>query len=753
MQQPARQSHSFQRALAFHKEGRLTEAEQIYLEILRAAPGDVRAGHLLGMIRYQQGRYQEALELIGRALKGSLPQPLSDYGLVLQALGRLDEALAAFDRALLLAPQNPDTLSRRGNVLFAMGRHDAALASYLAALDLRPKHVDALNNCGVVLNRLRRFPEALASFDRALAENPGHAEAWNNRGNALRALHRGEEALLSYDRAIRCRPRYADAWNNRGAGLWELRNLPEALKSLDTALDIAPGHPEVLLNRGVVLRELKRLDDALRSLEAAIAALPAYAEAHYQRGQVLQLMDRPAEAMASFEKSMALDPGHPHAQGALAGAMLYLCDWRLAADKMDGSNGLVQPLVALARDDDLQTHLECARRFAAHTISAVVPLPGRQPVRRDRICLAYLSADFKEHATAYLAAELFERHDRARFEVLGISHGPDDGSAMRARLVRAFDQFHDARSVSDRKAAELLAGHEADILIDLNGHTYGARPGILAWRGAPIQVNYLGYPGTMGADLADYIIADETVLPSDQQPFYAEKIVHLPDCYQVSGSRDVARAAPFRQACGLPETGFVFCCFNNLWKINAGMFDIWMRLLGAVPGSVLWLLAGSPESKVNLSREAAMRGIDPGRLVFAPRLSQPDHLARHGLADLFLDTLPYNAHTTASDALWMGLPVVTCLGRSFAGRVAASLLRAAGVPELAADTLDAYEALALRLARDPVLLKCFRDRLRSRGRLFDVGRFCRNIEKAYERMFETACAGKTPHGFAVEAEN
>jgi predicted O-linked N-acetylglucosamine transferase (SPINDLY family) len=376
---------------------------------------------------------------------------------------------------------------------------------------------------------------------------------------------------------------------------------------------------------------------------------------------------------------------------------------------------------------------------------------ARAPNHSGKIRLAYLSADFKEHATAYLAAELFERHDRSRFQVLGLSSGPDDGSAMRARLVKAFDQFLDVRLMASQDVAETVAGLGVDILVDLNGHTYGSRSDILAWRPAGVQVSFLGYPGSLGADFVDYVIADGTVLPPDRQIFYDEKIVRLPGSYQVSGQRAVG-SLPRRADCGLPETGFVFCCFNNSWKISAGFFDIWMNLLAAVPGSVLWLIGSNEGANVNLRRAAVARGIDPARLIFAPRLAQSDHIARHHLVDLVLDTLPYNAHTTASDALWMGVPVVTCMGKSFAGLVGASLLKAAGLPELATETPMEYETMALRLAMEPGLMQAFRARLSNSrdSALFDTARFCRNIETAYTIMMDIARAGKCPQGFAVE---
>jgi predicted O-linked N-acetylglucosamine transferase (SPINDLY family) len=364
--------------------------------------------------------------------------------------------------------------------------------------------------------------------------------------------------------------------------------------------------------------------------------------------------------------------------------------------------------------------------------------------------IAYVSADFCAHPVAHQIVDLLEQHDRTAFEIHGVSLGPDDGSPIRARLVQATDHFHDVRPMNDRAVIRLLRGLEIDIAVDLTGHTQNGRPGLFAGRAAPIQVSYLGYPGTAGSACMDYILADAIVAPTSDQPFYSEAIVHLPDSYFVSDSRRAVSSAPARRDCGLPETGVVFCCFNQNWKITAAVFDVWMRLLHAVPGSVLWLRDCSPPARSNLQREAATRGIADERLIFADRVDFAQHLARLPLADMVLDTLPYNAHATASDALWAGVPVVTCMGQAFAGRVAASLLHAAGVAELVTTTLDDYESLALNLARDPGALASLKDRLvrgRAMAPLFDTARTTRHIEGAYQQM--VAQCGVTPAGFAV----
>jgi predicted O-linked N-acetylglucosamine transferase (SPINDLY family) len=411
----------------------------------------------------------------------------------------------------------------------------------------------------------------------------------------------------------------------------------------------------------------------------------------------------------------------------------------------------------LGYSSDPALQLACARQFIAREVPVRKPLLWSGEVwKNEKIRIAYVSCGFHQHPTAYLTAELLEIHDRSHFEIIGVSVGPDDQSEIRARLIRAFDRFYDVRSKTDQEVTSLLRELRVDIAVDRSGYTTNARPGIFAGRAAPVQVNYIGFPGTLAAKFYDYILADATVLPFDRQPFYTERIVHLPNSYLVNDTRrPVAARTPTRQECGLPAQGFVFCCFNNSYKITPPVFDIWMRLLSKMEGSVLWLFCDREGAEANLRREAAARNIDPGRLIFARRVPLADHLARHRLADLFLDTLPYNAHTTAADALWMGLPVVTCLGQSFAGRVAASLLRAVGMSDLVTSNPGEYEDLILRIAREPAMLQDLRDRLQRNkvtSPLFDTDLYRRNLESAYLRMLQAWQRGEPPASFTVESD-
>ena len=743
---------------------RLEEAVASYDQAVALKPDYAEAFNNRGNALQELKGFDEALASYDKALslKPDYVEAFSNRGNVLQDLKKLNEALASYDQALALKPAYAEAFYNRGNALRELKRLEEALASYDKALALKPNYTEAVYNRGNALQELERSEEALACYDQALALNPEYAEALFNRGNALQELKRFDEALASYDRALALKPDYAEAFNNRGAALKELKRLEEAVTSYDRALALKSDYAEVFNNRGVALQELKRFDEALASYDRALALKPDYAEAFNSRGFALRELKRFDEALASYEKALALKPDDARAFSGIIDCVNMICDWRrttaFADDviaRVSEKKSVIPPFTLLGYSAEPALQLQCARNF----IEPQVTLLQRsfwtgETWRHDKVRIAYLSADFRQHATAYLVAELFERHDRSRFEVVGVSFGMDDKSEVHGRLVAAFDRFYDVGRKSDEEVAKLLHDLQVDIAIDLKGYTHDSRPGIFAYRPAPIHASYLGFPGTMGAEFIDYIIADKTVVPFEHQPFYTEKIVHLPDCYQVNDSkRKIAERTPTRQEAGLPETGFIFCCFNNNWKITPDVFSLWMRLLHTVEGSVLWLLGDNESAERNLRIEAQARGIDPARLVFASRLPLDEHLARHRLADLFLDTLPCTAHTTASDALWAGLPVLTRQGTTFAGRVAASLLNAIGLPELVTHSIEDYEALALRLAKDPSLLGGCRNRLatnRLTHPLFDTDRFRRHIEAAYLQMWEIWQRGEAPKSFSVD---
>jgi len=751
------------RAAALFRAGDVVGAEQLCRAVLDAKPDDFDALHLSAMVAAGRGRLEVADRLLGRALgthRGSA-EAHANHGSIQSARGLLTQALSSYDRALEMKPELPDALNARGIVLQRLGRYNEALASHDLALKFRPDFVAALNNRGTALKNLRRFDEAFESYDRAIALKPDFVEALSNRGGALKDVGRLEEALESYDRVLALRPDLAAAHYNRGTVLSALKRHNEALASYDRALALKRDFPEALNNRGATLADLRRPREGLASYDRALLLAPAYSEALNNRGAALAHLGRNDAAICDLERALKLNPGLPFARGNLLYARMQCCDWqsydeasnRVIADVSAG-NRVIEPFMFLAVSDSPQDQLRCAQTWVNDQCppSAGGPWIGKR-YRHDRIRLAYVSSHFHQHPLGYLMAHLFELHDRNRFELIAISSGPDDRSAMRTRLKAAFDRFIDVRQRSDHEVVQLMRDMEIDIAVDRSGFTSDARPGIFALRAAPIQVSYLAYPGTMGADFIDYVIADEIVIPPQHDAWYTEKVVYLPDSYQVNDrTREIAERTPSRAELGLPDRGFVFCSFNSNYKTTPRIFDVWMRLLREAEGSVLWLLEVNPAARNNLQREAAARQVHPDRLIFAPKVPHKDHLARHRRADLFLDTLPYNAHTTASDALWAGLPVLTCIGATFAGRVAASLLQAIGLPELITDSLDEYAALALRLAGDPERLHEIRRKLlahRTSWPLFDTDRFRRYIETAYIEMWDRQQRGEPPTSFSV----
>jgi predicted O-linked N-acetylglucosamine transferase (SPINDLY family) len=543
-----------------------------------------------------------------------------------------------------------------------------------------------------------------------------------------------------------------------------MNRVDEALASYDRALALKPDYAQAHYNRGDTLHLLNRLDEALASYDRALALRPDYAEAHYNRGNVLYELKRLDEALACYDRAIAIRPDYPYLIGSRMYCRMHCCDWNnldaawaIVCNAIDLGKHASTPFFLLAIPSTPMQQQRCARSNIQHRFPArFAPLGQRDRYNHDRIRIGYFSNNFSDHPVSHLIAQLIENHDRARFEIIGFSFGSPTADLWRQRLEKAFDRFLDVSTRSDQEIAALARALEIDIVIDLNGFTKRARTGIFALRPAPVQVNYLGYPGTLGAEYMDYLIADATVIPPELRQYYDEKIVYLPHSFQVNNTTRVVSDRPLSRAeLGLPDDAFVFCCFNHNYKITPDAFDIWMRLLHAVEGSVLWLSGGNAAATRNLRLEAEKRGIAPERLVFAMRLeSLAEHLARYRQADLFLDTFYYNAHTTTSDALWAGLPVLTCLGNTFASRVAASLLTAIGLPELITHNHADYESLALELATDPERLAAIRHKLaanRTTQPLFDTARFTRDIEKAYLMMHERYQAGLAAEHIVVEA--
>jgi len=740
---------NLQVATLLHQQGKLDQAEVIYQQLLEIDAKNANALHFLGVIYYQTGQYQSAVAIIGQAIaiNANIESYHSNLGLVLHEMKELNAAVASYDKAIALNPDFTEAHYNRGNALQELKQFDAAIASYDKAIDLKSNYAEAHYNRGNALQELKQFDAAVASYEKAIFLKPDYAEVYSNLGAALQELKKFDAAVVSYEKAITLKPDSAEVYSNLGAAHKELKQLDTAVVSCDKAITLKPDFAPAYLNRGTALQELKQLDASIADYDKAIALKPDFTEAHYNRGNALQELKQFDAAIASYDKAIELKPDYDYLFGMRLHLKMHLCCWQEFESNVSELSLKTQtnakattclPLLALPIGLTEQ-------RKAAETWSTdkypYNPSLGLilKSLSKPKIRIGYYSADFHAHPVSILSVGLFEYHDKSKFELIAFSFGPETQDEIRGRIKNAFDKFIDVSSMSDKGVAALSRELGVDIAIDLGGYTQNCRTGIFSFRAAPIQLSYLGYLGTMGAEYYDYLIADITIIPVNSQKYYSEKIVYLPT-YQVNDSKqEISRASLSREALNLPRSSFVYCCFNANFKITPSTFDGWMRILKAVPESVLLLYTDISTAAKNLKMEAEKRGVNPERLIFGEKLIRTQYLARCRSADLFLDTLPYNAGATASDALWAGLPVLTCMGDSFASRYAASMLFAIGLPELVTETQDEYEALAIELAKNPIKLKIIKDKLDSNRlttSLFDTLRFTKNLESAFFAMHE-----------------
>ncbi|NIO39434.1 MAG: tetratricopeptide repeat protein [Burkholderiales bacterium] len=731
-------------AKAHARKGELEHARALYKAVLEASPNNKRARHALSALQgakqaasstqelpkakfdalvalYNKGQF-EALVDQGEKLTVEYPASFllwNIFGAANAGLGRLDQAVQAFRKASDLNPRSPDAHNNIGNALKKQGKLDAAIAAYRRALAIKPDFAEAHYNLGYVLQDQGKLDAAIAAYRKALAIKPDFADAHNNIGNALQKLGRLDEAVDAYSQALAIKPDFANAH----------------------------------YNIGVALKGQGKLDEAIAAYRRALAIKPDHINAQYNMGNALRDQGKHDAAIAAYRKALAIKPDYARAEAQLRYQQRTICDWdghdvfASASERLGIETAAVSTFAMLSMEDDAQRQMLRSRSYALETFKhSPLTLPEKPDAKPDRLRIGYFSADFCNHATLYLLSGLLHLHDRSQFELFAYSYGRAKSGEMRDQVQGDVDLFTDIADMSDRDVLALAHSHELDIAIDLKGYTQHSRSELFAYRLAPIQINYLGYPGTMSADFIDYIIADAVVIPNDQRKFYTERIIYMPHTYQPNDDRRIiAKTNTTRSDFDLPEDAFVFCCFNNNYKISRREFDIWMRLLNKVDGSVLWLLKSNEWAEQNLRKEAVARGIDPARLVFAKRLSHSEHLARHKHADLFIDTFNCNAHTTASDALWGGLPVVTRIGRQFAARVSASLLNAIGLPELVTETEDDYETLILELAASEEKLARVKTKLdanRLTHPLFDSKRYTCNFESGLRQAFNLYFEGK-----------
>lgn len=776
------------RARGLHQKGELAEAERLYRFLLQRDGGDVDALHGLGLLYARCGRFEDARQLVDRALGlhpgrpefhfhraeiagalGMREQALESYrqalvlrpdffevlvnmGDLLLQMGRTDEPLALLEQAIRLRPDDAAALNNRGNALQALKRHEEALQSFERVLQLLPGNPDVLNNRASALLSLGRFAEAADACRQALAQRADHVPALLNLGRAQAGQDLLEEALQHYDAALALQPAHFDGWRERAALLAGLRRYREARESLGKALALNADSWSDWADLGSILLRLGRPQDALEACDRALALQRNDAALWATRGLALQFLGRDTQAAAAHQNALWLDPGAPYVEGRLAALRLGSCEWGAHAAAtgrilrgVRAGEPAVEPFTLLHLTDRADDQLRCAQTYArAQQPRAARALWEGERYSHGRIRLAYLLGDLREHPSATRLAVLLEGHDRSRFELFGFALG-----------AAAPAHFIDLREATDAEIAARLRHHEIDIAVGVMGGADFGRSAIYGLRPCPVQVTFPGYPGTLGSDCCDYLVADAHVIPAGREACYAENVVRLPDTFQASDTRrPVAPRVPTRTELGLPEEGAVFCAFHTASRITPEMYGAWMDILVAVKDSVLWLASGSDSMQGNLRRAAQARGVGAERLVFAPRAEHAEHLARLQHADLALDTLPFNGNDAASDALRRGVPVITCCGDALAARMAGSLLHAIGMPELVTSTLEDYKALAIRLGGDPQLLAETRRKLaanRLTHPLFDTGRFRRHIEAAYEIMWQRYQAGEPPAAFSVDA--
>ncbi|AWW50333.1 tetratricopeptide repeat protein [Polynucleobacter paneuropaeus] len=697
--------------------GRLDDAERSLKQVLKIQTKNADALCFLSVVAAYKTEWNVALELINKSIQ-SAPNNSSAYcnkGNILKEIGRYDDALKCYDRAIQLNSRYYEAYNNKGNTYLELGDYYKSIDAYNKAILLEPNYAEAYSNLGIALHKTGNLIEAVQMHEKAIEIKGDYINAWLNRAFSLSSLKQWGEALKSCDVAISLNPNNARSWTDKGAILRELGLYDKAIAHFDKAICLDENLPETWADRGSTLADLKKYNDAIISL----------CNAHRKKNDL------------------------PYILGDISALKLQIGDWESLDEDLEKINQaiekkqkVVNPFKYLSMNDSIKEGLDVAKIWVEDRFPEKNILPKIEFKPHKKIRIGYFSADFRNHPVSILTVELFEMHNREKFETYAFSvKCAEEDDELRLRLQGAFDYFIDVESKSDIEVAQLARDLEIHIAIDLGGHTQSAPTGIMSHRAAPIQVNYLGYPGTMGAKYMDYLIADKIVIPEESKSFYTEKIAYLPDCYIVDDSKRIPSNKVFtKEDCGLPENRFIFCCFNNSYKFNKKILKSWSTILKAAPTSVVWISENNESFRKNLIAEFVSLGIDDKRIIFAQRVNlMADHLARYQLADLFLDTHPYNAHTTAVDALKAGVPLITCIGNAFAGRVAASLLNAVGLKELVTTSLQDYERIAIDLASHPEKIKALKARLainKEKKALFDTNSYVHNIELIYLEMYK-----------------
>ncbi|MDA9332039.1 tetratricopeptide repeat protein, partial [bacterium] len=775
------------------KKGDLAEAQTLYATILQVFPNNKKAqkgltalgggrrsaaeqrppqaviDQLMGL--YRQGQLELVVDQT-QDLTVQFPKAITLWNILgasAAELGKLDQAVKAFEEIISLNPNQASAYYNLGNALKDQGKMEEAIGAYNKALVIKPDYEAALNNVVIALKTQdesdeKRIKKALETYNKAQALKTENSNSYFSRALALQDQGKLEEAIVSYNKALTIKPDYADAYNNMGNALKDQGKLEEAIEAYNKALAIRPEYAEAYFYMGIALQERGKLEEAIAAYNKALAIRPEYAGAYNNMGIALKEQGKLEEAIAAYNKALAIKPDYEPARAAKLHGQAHICDWdNIATDiklipKLGTFETHVPPFLLLSLEDAPERHRLRSEIYSkARYPQKNLPLPAKPLTKPKRIRIGYFSTDFKEHPVAYLIAKVLEQHNRDQFEVFGYSlHGSSAGE-MRQRLEKSFDSFTDVQSMSDRDIALQAQQDGIDIAVDLTGYTANSRSGILAFRAAPVQVNYLGYPGSMGAEFIDYIVADQHLIPPENQKHFSEKQIYLPDVYlPTDNTLPFSNEPSSRFDLGLPDSGFVFCAINNSYKVNERVFDIWMRLLKSVDGSVLWLLETNEIMKANLEKEASKRGVTSDRLVFAKMVSHEKYLSQFHQADLFLDTFPYTAGATASNVLWAGLPIITKNGQSYTARMAGSMLNAIGLPELITQTEKDYEALILDLATNLEKLTKIKEKLdanRLTHPLFNTELYTKHLENGYQQAYQNYFEGNLPKTITVPPLN
>jgi len=753
-------------------------------------PDYVEAHYNLGSIFQDLNNMQSAIISYKKVLllKPNFAELHNNLGVIFQGIGEIDVALLHFEDAVRIMPEFAEGHNNLGNVYKELKQLDRAMDCYENAAAFDPPLADAYFNIALILHEQKKIKKAIVAYKKVIAINPDFYKAHNNLGMAFKELEQSESAMKSYEMAISINPSYDEAHNNLGSllndlgmpyeavesyqkaiiinqgnadthnhfaiTLMQLGKLNESIESYKKAIAINPNYEEAHNNLGVALNRVGQFEEAIKSYKKALSIEPEYAEAYYNLGNVMRDLNQMDQAVSNYEYAINLKPGIDYNFGDLFHTKMYLCIWdnffndlEELIKKINDNEKVITPFALTSLIDNSQLQLKNSKAYAkkicsqSSTLSTIKNYSNHAKIR-----IGYFSADFREHPVSDLSAELYELHDRNQFEIYAFSFGPDTQDEMNLRIKAGVDKFYDVRMMSNKDIVILSRSLEIDIAVDLGGFSANHRPEIFAMSLAPSQVGYLGFTYTMGTNFIDYIIADRTVIPKDKQIHYSEKIAYLPDCYMVNDTKiTVSKKTVSKKDAGLPSDSFIFCCFNNYYKINPIVFGSWMKILSKVKGSILWIPEGNITAMNNLKKETERHGIDKNRLFFAPRLTlKEDHLNRLQLADLFIDTFPFNAHTTCSDALRVGLPVLTCIGESFTSRVASSLINSVNLPELITTSQEHYESLAIKLATDSKKLKVIKDKLKKNtatSSLYDAELLTKQIETVYLNIYNTSQKG------------